>query len=686
MARIWRCCAVTLLHLLCAGLLGCGGGGTPATADPSTEVLAGSGPVADAADAATRVLRQYVGLAAARQNEPRYGTGDDPAIGVFSLQDTPLPRGAHLRAFFEDQDYILNDSFYTFFADLNLLANFEHLGALLFVRPSDGAIFVRSVRSWPVLDGEDRLLAEADRLANLVYIHGDFADLLEPEDERTRLPLAGSAAGALIVCSEEARRQGDIDNTAEYLQELTGQANPLSVLWDRHPDRFGRAEFAARLRSTSTGLGANDKYFLVLATHGSAPPNSRVQIGRDRLTYEELCQLLNENVTAGHINIFNAACYGGNMVPVFDQWDAQTDKAVHWFTDSDATHPSYSAPDTIGLKCALMQMQEALELANADGVVTLAEVEAGMAGLELTADEIIEKICEAAGLTPEDPEPAWKTDMERDDPGNDRWPRPGEPKRGGFSGAPPPVPLFVLDLIERLRLARLAGDPILLGPLYDPRYNYNGSTHQEMTHPSNDLVITTQTVDSIARHGDGFRFSGHRRLTADNVVPILSDQQFTRWLEILPVGDSGQITAERLVEWTQFDRGGSAYHGLAQPAAPQLGNVLVGGTRVDSFFDVFTELSLGGASTLTVSADANFAARQQPQLGAYAGRVFATLGGVTTTMARQGSSATYSGQVSLPTVPGRWVLSLSASDRAEDANGGFVSISTGRSLEIVVTP
>lgn len=698
----WRRGVQFLVTLgLLAGLLACGGSGGGGESDPTGRVIPGTGPVVDAADAASRLLSQYLGLSNTRQGGPVIGTGDEPAVGVFAVQSDALPRGTTIRPYFEADNYILNRPYYVFFVDPNLIANFEHLAYYLYVRPTDGAMIEQVAYSWPVVDGTSRLVSEADRLANAVYYHEDFAMMLNPPAGRQAPVLSGASTGALIVASEEARRQGDIDNAAEYLQDLTGEANPLSVLWQKHPDEFDKDDFAKKLRDTSEGLGPNDKYFLFLATHGSRPPNSQVQIGSDTVGYEELCRLLNENVSAGHINIFNAACFGGNMDAVFAQWDAQTDKAVHWFTDTDASHPSYSAPDTIGLKCALMQMQEALDAARSDGVVTLAEIEQAMKELELTADEILEKICDAAGIAPDDPNPpAWKEDIERDDPGNDPYPRPGEPGAGGFDPAPPPpieVPQHILDLLEQLRRARLDDDPIQLGPLYHPDYLYNGRNHDQITRPAQGQDVTALQFTQIQVQGlggdDVFNVDFRSTTQVPGTLPIASDQEGARQFRIEGGPAAPHITSERLVLWTQFDRGGPLGLQTQPPNPPVIQPpVRVGNPplQVDSFFDVFHEISLsglGGTDSLRVETVITFLPTNRQLTGTQVDGVFASLGGSTVQLPRQGSTNTYAGEVPIPRQVGLWVLSISASSRiANSQTGDFVSAATGRSIEIRVVP
>jgi len=700
----WRRGVQFLVTLgLLAGMLACGGSGGSASgdSDPTGRVIPGTGPVTDSADAAARLLAQYLGLGDTRQAGPVIGTGDDPTVGVFAVQPDPLPRGTTIRPYFDAAAYVLNRPYYVFFVDPNLLANFEHLAYYLYVRPTDGAIFESVVHSWPVVNGASRLVSEADRLANAVYYHEDFAMMLNPPAGRQAPVLSGASTGALIVASEEARRQGDIDNAAEYLQNLTGEANPLSVLWEKHPDQFDKDDFARQLRESSAGLGANDKYFLFLATHGSAPPNSQVQIGSDNVGYEELCRLINENVSAGHINIFNAACFGGNMDAVFAQWDAQTDKAVHWFTDTDASHPSYSAPDTIGLKCALMQMQEALDAARSDGVVTLAEIEQAMQDLELTADEILEKICDAAGIDPDDPNPpAWKEDIEQDDPGDDPWPRPGEPGTGGFDPAPPTpleVPQFVLDLLEQLRRARLDDDPVQLGPLYHPDYLYNGRNHNQITRPAQGQDVTALQFTQIQVQGLGgddiFNVDFRSTTQVPGTLPIVSDQEGSRQFRIEGGPAAPLITSDRLVLWTQFDRGGALGLQAQPPGAPVIQPpVVVGGTpfQVDSFFDVFYDISLsglGGDDALHVETTASFLRNNRQLAGTQVDSVFATLGSNTVQLQRQGSTDTYVGDVPIPRQLGRWVLSISASSRiANGQTSDFVSSAVGRSIEVRIVP
>ena len=446
MRRIWagRLAWLTGAAMLTLAPIGCGTSTVALlTGDPPGRLIAGTGAVADAAAADLRVLLQYLGLAANRQGGARVGTGADPLDTVYRLQAGTTPADTRIRPFFDDEAYQLNRDYFVYFVDPSPNQEFEHEAFLLYVRPSDGAIFEQSVQSFPVVNDQIRLQADADRLENLVYVHEIFEDLVRSDRQVAPPPLVGAKTGALILAgSAEGRRQADIDNAAHYLQDLTGEANPLSVLWHKHPDEIDKQDFIDKLAETSEGLGPDDKYFLVIASHGGAPPTSRFQVGTERMTYAELCEAIENNVTAGHVNILSGTCYGGQMHDVFLDWAEKTSKSVHWWTATPSDKPGYAdPPGNWGLKCAFDKLTMALETARENGVVTLAEIEKAMDDIEVTGDEILQKICDyyEPKWGPGAPIPDWKEDMKRDDGPGDKWPRPGDPRKGGFSGDNPPL-------------------------------------------------------------------------------------------------------------------------------------------------------------------------------------------------------------------------------------------------------
>ncbi|MBI2299680.1 MAG: hypothetical protein HYU66_12190 [Armatimonadetes bacterium] len=442
--RVAAGAALAVVVLGGAVLLGCGGSEATGSDPPGTRI-GGTGPCGDVNAAALRVLAQLLGFTPSRQAGVITGEGDDPTDVVYRLQNGVTPRGTTIRPYFDATGYTLNADYFVFFVDPSVLANWEHPASYVYVRPSDGALFVQSVTAFPVVGGVIRLTSDADRRANLVYLHEGLEDVAFHAAGRQARQMTNSNGGGLwLGGSDEERRDDDLQNAAEFMQDLTGEANPISVLWHNHPDPIDEDDLAEKLRTASLGMGAGDKFFLFISTHGSAPPGSQIQVGNDFITYEELCRLINENVTAGHVNIFNGACFGGAMSPVFLECDQHTTKAFHWFSDTDAATSSWSCPDNLGTSEALEQLAAAVAAARAGGGgVSLAQVEAAMGNLNVTDADIIAALCKCLEGSPLHDEICLN--FETTDGPDDDYPRPGHPQTGGFPQDPPAPQQLALE-------------------------------------------------------------------------------------------------------------------------------------------------------------------------------------------------------------------------------------------------
>lgn len=435
---MWRRRALTGL-LVSLSLLpqGCSSsdGVQVATGNPPGRLIAGRGPVPNLNAAVALVLADYLGVGATRQDGPVIGGDDDPLLDLYRLDDTATPQGTVIRPFFDETGYRLNQDYFVFFVDLNPAADFEHPAFYLYVRPDDGAIFEQQVASFPVVDDLIRLTSDADQAAHLVYGHALFQP---PAATRQSPPTlsGGSAHGLFLGGSDEGRRQADFDHANDYLKEVTGEAEPLDRLWHNHPNPIDKADVATALRDASSGLGADDKFFLIISTHGKEL-RSEFQVGTERMTYEELCRAIEENVTAGHVNILTAVCFSGKLHDIFLGWDDDTTKGVRWYTGAPSDKESYSDEDqgNWALACAFEKLTEALAAARGDGSLTVAELEVAMAGLRVTEAELLDKIIANARAVGGADNPAVQRfidDIQSDDGAFDAFPRPGTPRVGGF--------------------------------------------------------------------------------------------------------------------------------------------------------------------------------------------------------------------------------------------------------------
>ena len=685
-------------------LLACGSSSNTATVltgDPPGDVTSGTGSVADSTDATQRVLTQFLGLPATRQaGTPFVGTGDQPFVNLYLASDGALPAGTLVTD--RDPDsavYELNAPYFLFWLDPDPLAQLGHLCYLLFVATRDGRIIATPAEFDPQIGTSTPLLFREDKLARVVYEHQIWRDeqmAVAQRGSRQVLANGQMAKGLYVGGNYEFDSAKDIEMVEGFLKNITGEDTPLDSLLDKKDDRIDEHELAAKLRDASAGLGEGDKFYFVISSHASK--NGKVNVGSDWLTWEQLCEILDQNVSAQYLNIIISACYSGLADAKFKNWDAKTDKGVRWFTVTDGTHPSYVDSDgSFGIRCALKALMAALAGARTDGQLTVAELEAAMAalGTDVTGDEIRKKICDKYKPI----NLAWWNDFEKDDGDGDKVRPQGDPVTGGFAPAQPAVievPQSIIDFSEQIRLARLANDPVQLLSLFDPMYLYDGLDRQQVVQGNPQLRVVDYTFDQLTFNGlagnDQLIVDSHRvvQLGGDTLTgnQLLMSEQFATELFELNDGLNGPlIFSDRLARWNQFDQSGMFEidpHSLLPELPPgQIDDNFLG-TGFEEPLDTCTSLPLG--ETFIPLASDLFAPRSHRQdAGTRTDGVFVSLASNTVQLQPDSATGQYTGRIPIPTEPGRWVLKLYATTRIDDPRtGAFVSASQGRSIEVRV--
>jgi hypothetical protein len=363
------------------------------------------GAVSSTADARLRVLDEVVGvggLELADTESAFTATGDAPKHDVYEIPGGPVPRGTMIAdPFGEYEPFVLADASYMFWIDPDPLSDLGHESTLAFVRASDGEVTRQTVEFPPIVGGMEHVFFQADRDANRIYRHELTTLLEETLADETPLEIAKTTSfsvqgeapgfgGLFVGGTDEARRAIDADIADKIYQEMTG--NPSSMmtpLRDSQGNRINADKLADALAEASEGLGECDKFVLVISTHGSE--TGQIRIGEDLITWEELCELIDENVTAQSVCAFFTACYGGLADEVFQAWDEKTDKGLTYFL---ATDSATEAVAIFPLLCAAEQFDEALAFDEGPIVPTISEIVQAMMNLNVTKESITQKICQ----------------------------------------------------------------------------------------------------------------------------------------------------------------------------------------------------------------------------------------------------------------------------------------------------
>ena len=496
-----------LFVLILFWVAGCGGGSNfpplpnngPApqggAVPPGNVISQGSGPVANQNAAVARVLNQFLGLN--RDIRAQVISDAGPLVNAYIVPNGPFRAGTTVTdADDPDQTFTLDESYYLFWVDPNPLANLGHECSILYLRARDGLLVEQVVEFDPLVGGRRLLELPSVKAANLIYAHVAWRDLGAVPGQSSgqaprqvpELPVltqtagvgqpGGPKIGGLGVVGSPDFDSDDTDAARDVFMEMGGEASEFDTLVDTEGSRKDGFDLEEAITKASEGLGPNDKFVFVLSSHGSE--NGTFCMGTDMLSWAVLCELIEQNVTAGNVNMIIDTCYAGLSIPEFEKWKDQSNKRVRIVTGTDDT-PSFDDPTGPGfnLSCILDDLKEKLNAAKGDGTLTLDELEQAMANASFTQAEIDKKLCVYIGDdppgTPIDPDlRAWKDDYE-DKPGAEDKITPTTPgKTTGFDSRPEDPNQQFNDFLGQWQGAVNGGLVGEIEPFYDPNFNYNG--------------------------------------------------------------------------------------------------------------------------------------------------------------------------------------------------------------------
>lgn len=541
--------------------------GSAQLSDPPGNVLfASSGPVADQAAANQRILELYAGVPTADIRGQTVSIGQ--LVNIYSVPGGLLPRGTIISDADSREDaYSLNDVYFLYWVDPNPLANLGHECSILYLSARNGRLVEQIVDFDPLVNGFRVLELDSDKAANLIYTHRDWRDLgaapgLAPVSSRVLKQLIpggvgepdGPAIGGLGVAgAPEARRAADLAEAGKLFEAMGGDDDDFDTLDDDPNDRKDKDDLEAAIQEATIGLGDEDKFLFVLSSHGST--SGKFCMGTDEVTWAELCELLDDNVTAGNINLVIDTCFSGLAIAEFDKWSADSTKQVRVVTSTGDDTPSYSRSDGLGfnLECAIKDIIDKLTAAEADGTLTLIELEQAMADTSFTQAEIDEKICKYVGDDPPGTANlsvamrAWKDDY-LDKPGADNKVTRTKPgKKTGFDNRGSSGET-IEQFLESWRLAVSSDDPLLVEPFYVPDFVYDGRDFEQINNlgPQVDIEITALSLQSVqpitidSASGFDVQVTFERDLSITGPPAIVQEESQQVRFRILPVPTPGQ--------------------------------------------------------------------------------------------------------------------------------------------------
>lgn len=450
------------------GLTGCGESDRVASESqpPQTmSVIAGTGPVVDAADARSRVLQQYLGQTAARQGLPLViGLAEtDPLVSVHQLPNQPTPAGATVGGDLDSPEpYVLPETSWIFWVDPSPAVPLARRCYLLHVRGSDGRILVQAIASDPLVDGQRVFEFQPDLDDSVIYRHGLW-EAYRTTAEPSRSPAAGWVSsrspdgvvkGLVVSGLYDSAAMRELDALHESLtNELGLEPDALRKYYHTFEAPITKDGFFAAIETQCEGLGAGDKFLLVLSTDAgrvvggfSGTASGVLRIGRNGyVTFSELSRRL-AGCKAENINLVLNTNYAGLAIEAFSDWAERSDSRIQILTSTSADQPSLGS---WYLHCFRAGLREKLEAAKADGMLTIEEIEVAFAENGVTRDavretfldDMEERVVEKYGPDlSEDHKRGWRQiyqdDLEHDGGETDPYRPNGEPQAGGFDGRP----------------------------------------------------------------------------------------------------------------------------------------------------------------------------------------------------------------------------------------------------------
>lgn len=294
--------------------------------------------------------------------------------------------------------YRLEQPYYVFWVDPHPMVRLGHETWVVFLRPTDGALYLHRSQFFPVVNEDFSLERPGDRASHLVYEDPELAEIRANNpvvqsrvSSLVRAQLTGANIGGLFL-GATPQFTGDYPLYQEVFANMGGDPEALEDYSFRTRSSITIEGFADALRRSSAGLGPDDKFFLAISTHGST---TGILVGRSHLSWDELCRLLQQNVTAGNVNIVADCCDSGFVLHRIPRWRQQWAARVNIQTMGFEKLSVFASGESVAGRCFRDDVNRRLQEAkDANGALTLDAVEQAFREAGAREDEIIEKICE----------------------------------------------------------------------------------------------------------------------------------------------------------------------------------------------------------------------------------------------------------------------------------------------------
>ena len=472
-----------LVLLTLAAVAGCGGGtnqrGTPSGRLPNDQVPAGNsqpvvfaaatGPVSTQAEANQRLLQRY--LRQAFGVNAQGATNIEAPVRAYTVPPGLVGEGTLIGTLDgESPAFRLPTSAYVFWVDPFPLLKKGHPSRIVYILANDGTILEQRVEFQPTVGSESPLAFSSAQQENLIFENAEYQTtaraLRMAADEQLAPILArdpavlsqfaggGQVVGASLIAAEDISANNDA-NAARRLFRAMGGTNDnfFPVIDDpENDDPFPPTlDLAlADAKAAAAGLGADDKFFLHISSHGTRSGklllgitpiglDSRGRPVHSLVTWEDLCRWLDQNIPAGNINLVLDTCYSGKAVCAFEDWADDTEKRVRVLAATDKDHQSFSSPFGTGYATACitrMLVDRINELKGDAAAPTLEQVEQAFFEFDLTKEHVLEKICRITELAKSLGGQVRFNDLKKS-----QWEEmTGVPAEGGFDSRPDPAP------------------------------------------------------------------------------------------------------------------------------------------------------------------------------------------------------------------------------------------------------
>jgi hypothetical protein len=711
-----------LSRAYCLGLLalmllaGCGSGndnfvatatGSGGATPPGVIINPGTGPVNSEQDAIDRFFRQYLGVEPVSARAQVFGTDQAPLVNAYILPGGPFSAGANVT----DADdpllgFVLDQPYYLFWVDPNPVANLGHNCSIVYLRAGDGLLVEQDVDFDPLVGNQRLLELPSDLEAGLIYTHAVWRDLGYAPGEPSVAaqsdilaqglgqPGGPSIGGLGVAGATEERRTADLAAGAALFTDMGGELVDFDTLRDKEGDRKDGFDLEEALAKASEGLGPDDKFLFVLSSHGS--PHGTFSMGTDSLTWAQLCELLEQNVTAGNVNLVLDTCFSGLAVAEFEKWN--TKKRVKIVTSTGVATPSYSRSNGLGINlgCVIKDLRMRLDAAGDE--LTLGELEQAMEDVNVTQEELDKKICEAIGDVPganlSPKKRAWKDDYLGVPGAADKVTRTTPPKKGGFDKRPitEEVTGFLDDWRKAINSHPDFGFVIpfpQLDAFYPLNFIFDGQNVSQINRLGNNVrhqlsppIVSHLDVDP--QTGDiTIRFTIRDDITVSGGNPISQSEESETRMVLHPV--TPPVTGEPrfdIFSQIQLHQTAQGTIGSGPPVSPLLPIIgdysfsVLAGPLPDGGVDLgILEQVTGEATVLDL----------QPSGSGSSSVVGSTLGGQVTYWSVT-SGDIFEGIFNVPTVPtGPYVLTVFAENRNIGPGGESFS-AVSRAVEVNIVP